>query len=347
MSSRNRLGDFMLDCGKKQRYLRIPESPGNTKIAHIRDNAEGNVEKFNQFEQYLRDFNLSDDQLTSIYSILAAILLLGEVRFREEEGVAELENPEMAARVARLLSVEEKKFLWALQNYCVVEKGTAERRRHTGNEARDARDVLAGTLFSRLVDWIVNTLNHRLTISRAIFGDIHSITLLDMFGFECFARNRMEQLFVNCLNEQMQYHFNQRMFVWEMIEQEEEQIPVINFRFYDNKLAVDHVMGKPRGLMNLLDDASRSRQTHDFITSSINSRGSQFIKRVTPHEFTVAHYTGRVTYDARDFPAKNRDFLPPEVVDTLRSSVDTVVKTLFTNSLTKSGNLTMAFDEKK
>lgn len=155
----------------------------------------------------------------------------------------------------------------------------------------------------------------------------------------------MEQLFVNCLNEQMQYHFNQRMFVWEMIEQEEEQIPVINFRFYDNKLAVDHVMGKPRGLMSLLDDASRSRQTHDFITSSINSRGSQFIKRVTPHEFTVAHYTGRVTYDARDFPAKNRDFLPPEVVDTLRSSVDMVVKTLFTNSLTKSGNLTMAFDE--
>ncbi|XP_059618004.1 neither inactivation nor afterpotential protein C [Phlebotomus argentipes] len=345
LASRTRLGEFMLDCGRKYRYLRIPDIAGNCKSTQIRDDVAGNAEKFAEIEQCLVDFGLSEEQLTSFCCILAAILLLGELNFREEEGVGELENVEMAARVARLLKVEEKKFVWALQNYCVVEKGSAERRRHTGNEARDARDVLAGALYSRLVDWIVNILNHQLTISRAIFGDAHSITLLDMFGFECFPRNRMEQLFVNCFNEQMQYHFNQRMFVWEMIEQEEEQIPVINFRFYDNKLAVDHVMAKPHGLMTFLDNASRSRLSHDFITNAINSRSSQFVRRVTPNEFSLAHYTGRVTYDARDFPAKNRDFLPPEVVDTLRASVNTIVKTLFTNQLTKAGNLTMPFDE--
>lgn len=168
-----------------------------------------------------------------------------------------------------------------------------------------------------------------------------------MFGFECFPRNRMEQLFVNCLSEQMQYHFNQRMFVWEMIEQEEEHIPVNNLRFYDNKQAVDHIMTKPYGLMSLIDDSSRTRLSHDTITSAINVHGRQFIRRVTPHEFSVAHYTGRVSYDVRDFPAKNRDFLPPEVVDTLRGSANVIVKTLFTNALTKTGNLTMPFDEKE
>lgn len=45
------------------------------------------------------------------------------------------------------------------------------------------------------------------------------ITLTDMFGFECFHRNRTEQLMINSLNEQIQYHYNQRMFVWEMMEQ--------------------------------------------------------------------------------------------------------------------------------
>ncbi|XP_055680754.1 neither inactivation nor afterpotential protein C isoform X2 [Lutzomyia longipalpis] len=345
MSSRGRLGDFMLDCGRKYRYLRVPEAPGSGKSTHIRDNAEGNAAKFAEFEQNLLDLGFSEEHLGSIHVILAAILLFGELRFLDEGGIMELENPEVAARVARLLGVEEKKFLWALLNYCIVERGTAERRRHTGNEAREARDVLAGTLFSRLVDWITNTLNHRLTISRAIFGDAHSITLLDMFGFECFPRNRMEQLFVNCLSEQMQYHFSQRMFVWEMIEQEEEHIPVINLRFYDNKQAVDHIMAKPRGLMNLIDDATRARMPHDTITSAINVHGRQFIRRVTPHEFSVAHYTGRVTYDARDFPAKNRDFVPPEMLDTLRASGNAIVKTLFTNALTKTGNLTMPFEE--
>lgn len=41
--------------------------------------------------------------------------------------------------------------------------------------------------------------------------------LLDTFGFECFHQNNLDQLYVNCLNEQLQYHYNQRMFAWEMV----------------------------------------------------------------------------------------------------------------------------------
>lgn len=39
-----------------------------------------------------------------------------------------------------------------------------------------------------------------------------------MFGFECFNRNGLEQLMINTLNEQLQYHYNQRIFVNEMLE---------------------------------------------------------------------------------------------------------------------------------
>lgn len=82
----------------------------------------------------------------------------------------------------------------------------------------------------------------------AIFsGDIHSIVLIDMFGFECYNKNKIDQVFINSLNEQMQYHFNQRCFVWEMLEQEEEQVPVTRLNFYDNKIAVDHLMSNEKG----------------------------------------------------------------------------------------------------
>lgn len=70
---------------------------------------------------------------------------------------------------------------------------------------------------------------------------------MDLFGFECNQRNHFEELIVNSLNEQMQYHFNQRCFVWEMVEQEEEHVPVIKLQYYDNKIAVDHLMNNPKG----------------------------------------------------------------------------------------------------
>lgn len=44
-------------------------------------------------------------------------------------------------------------------------------------------------------------------------------------------------------------------------------------------------------------------------------------------------------------PDKNRDFLPPEMVETLRISKNSIVKMLFTNQLTKTGNLTVAFEQ--
>lgn len=56
-------------------------------------------------------------------------------------------------------------------------------------------------------------------------------------------------------------------------------------------------------------------------------------------EFSVAHYTGTVWYNAKEMPNKNRDFLPPEIVQVLRESRNPIVKTLFKCKLDRLGNL--------
>lgn len=168
---------------------------------------------------------------------------------------------------------------------------------------------------------------------------------MDLFGFECQARNQIDQLFVNSINEQLQYHYNQRVFVWEMIEQEEEHVPCNKLNFYDNQIAVDHLMNSPKGLFHVIDDASRGSYTYDYITDAMVNRKSPYLKRHNSHEFTVAHYTGKVMYNARDFVEKNRDFLPPEMLETMRLSEESIVKICFSNPLSKSGNLTMAMIE--
>lgn len=70
--------------------------------------------------------------------------------------------------MAELLSLDEKKFTWALVNYCAVVKGSVVRRKHTCEEAREARDMLANTIYQRLVDWLVNTINQKFTVTRAL-----------------------------------------------------------------------------------------------------------------------------------------------------------------------------------
>lgn len=119
-------------------------------------------------KQNLTDIGFSAEQLDAIHRILAAILILGNVRYMDDGKFAVVENVDVAQKVAKLLNVDEKKFQWALENYCLVQSGTAERRRHTGDEARDARDVLAGTVYCRLVDWITNIINQKLAFGRAV-----------------------------------------------------------------------------------------------------------------------------------------------------------------------------------
>lgn len=54
----------------------------------------------------------------------------------------------------------------------------------------------------------------------------------------------------------------------------------------------------------------------------------------------MAHYTGKVNYDAREMADKNKDFLPPEMIETMRASSNLTLQQLFKNKLTKTGNLT-------
>lgn len=169
MDAEERLRDFYLEGGRHYRYLRIPDVYVKSRLNYIRDDPQGNAVKFKDFELALLALDISQDTLESIYKIFAAILILGDVRFKEgEHRKAALVDPEIVGKVAELLRVDGKKFQWALLNYCLVVKGNVEKRRHTADEARDARDVLAGTIYSRLVDFIVNTINQKLAFNRAI-----------------------------------------------------------------------------------------------------------------------------------------------------------------------------------
>ncbi|CAN0478077.1 unnamed protein product, partial [Discosporangium mesarthrocarpum] len=83
-----------------------------------------------------------------------------------------------------------------------------------------ARDAVAKALYSALFDWLVEKINLTLTAAmgkRASRDTPHMYTirfigLLDIFGFEAFGSNSLEQLLINYANERLQQQFNSFVF---------------------------------------------------------------------------------------------------------------------------------------
>ncbi|XP_066253855.1 neither inactivation nor afterpotential protein C [Euwallacea similis] len=331
---------YKLSNNRDYKYLRIP-ADGKQLTNKPRDDIEGNIIKYKKIFSYLEEFEFTEDQITTFFSLISAILNLGEIKFIEddEDGSAILEDKSYANNFSQLLGLDEKKFIWSLTNYCLVKKGSAIRKRNSWIEARSIRDVLANNLYSRFVDYVVGLINEKLEIGKAIFGSKYSIHLLDFPGFECFKQNHLPQLFINILNEQLQFHFLQRTFAWEMQDAEEEGVNMQPFSFFNNRNTLNQLLSKPEGVLSIIDDAAKRNLGGQYIMDNLQSQESCRVMITKPMEFAVAHYTGIVSYNVKDMTEKNRDFLPPEIIEVLRDSDNSIIKALFAKKLDRTGCL--------
>ncbi|XP_066138034.1 neither inactivation nor afterpotential protein C [Euwallacea fornicatus] len=331
---------YKLCNNRDYKYLRIL-ADGKQLVKKPRDDIEGNIIKYKKIFSYLEEFEFTEEQITTFFSVISAILNLGEIKFTEddEDGSAILENKCYAANFSELLGLDERKFIWSLTNYCLIKKRSAIRKRNSWNEATSIRDALVNNLYNRFIDYVVGLINEKLEIGKAIFGSKYSIHLLDFPGFECFKQNHLPQLFINIFNEQLQFHFLQRIFAWEMQDAQEEGIDLQPFSFFNNRATLNQLLNKPEGVLSIIDDAAKRNLGGQYIIDNLQNQESCRVMITKPMEFAVAHYTGIVSYNVRDMTEKNRDFLPPEIIEVLRGSDNSIIKALFTKKLDRTGCL--------
>ncbi|XP_049877142.1 myosin-IIIb-like isoform X1 [Pectinophora gossypiella] len=341
LESEGRWRKFYFDEQLKSRHRYLQP----LSVAH----REHNVHRWRQLNQAFKVVGFQDEEVQIIYKMLAAILHLGDIEFGEAAGENNADNRASIIdtaplhRASCLLGVETSDLRECLTSSSVVARGETIARYSSPTEAAVARDATARGLYARAFDRIVERINALLCQNRPQNNEQLSIGILDIFGFENFSRNSFEQLCINIANEQIQYYFNQHIFTWEQQEYMAEGVPVDLVEFSDNRPVLDMLLSRPMGLLALLDEESRFPRATDrtLIEKFHNNIKSKYYVRPKSDAicFAIHHFAGRVVYQADGFLEKNRNFLPPEVVQLMRQSQYDIIRFLFQCPITKTGNL--------
>jgi len=359
--------DLMRECclnpPPTSRYL----PPHSFELPSRRDDAA----KFGELRTMLAAADIGRYDADQVFRTLAACLHLGALDFESEAlveggedvgGVKTLEPTQGSVRslqqAAGLLGVEPKPLSFALC-YRQIRTGREWVDSPNGREkALELCDSLTKAIYTSVFDWLVEQLNRWMAtgVSGEVDADAASlkslyeraplfIGVLDIFGFEIFETNSLQQLLINYANEKLQGLFNRMVVLEEERRYTDDGMPhlALDLRNIDNaacrqllEASGAEAPGVPKGLLVLLEEECHLPKGSDskMLEKLFDTAGhSHPCLRRPPKPalgFAIEHYAGEVVYDADRFLQKNKDRCPEDVLVLLRKSELPYVQTLFT-----------------
>jgi myosin V len=298
---------------------------GNTPtIDGVDDKAE-----FNATRQSLKTIGVNEAQQSEVFKLLAGLLHLGNVKIGASRTDSVLPpNEPSLAKACAILGIDPNEFSKWIVKKQLITRGEKITSNLTQAQAIVVRDSVAKFIYSSLFDWLVEIINRSLATEEVLNRVSSFIGVLDIYGFEHFAKNSFEQFCINYANEKLQQEFNQHVFKLEQEEYLREQIDWTFIDFADNQPCIDLIEGK-LGILSLLDEESRLPMGSDeqFVTKLHHNYAAdknKFYKkpRFGKSAFTVCHYAIDVTYESDGFIEKNRDTVPDEHMAVLRASTN-------------------------
>lgn len=281
----------------------------------------------------LKTIGVDEMQQTGIFNLLAGLLHLGNVKIgaSRSEGVLAPTDPSLV-RACSILGIDATDFAKWIVKKQLVTRGEKIISNLTQQQATVVRDSVAKYIYSSLFDWLVDVINRSLATDSVLSRVKSFIGVLDIYGFEHFAKNSFEQFCINYANEKLQQQFNSHVFRLEQEEYVREQIDWEFIEFSDNQPCIDLIEGK-LGVLSLLDEESRlpmgtDEQFVNKLHHNFSGDKNKFYKkpRFGKSAFTVCHYAIDVTYESEGFIEKNRDTVPDEHMAVLRASTNRFLK---------------------
>ncbi len=310
---------------KKYKYL----SGGAERAAGIND-----AQWYKEMHEGLHTFATANQQ-KHIYQILGAVLLLGNVTFKEAGNGDAM--PDLPKKLGKLLGQDDTSIIEALTHNTRVARGDRVSTKLTTEQANNARDSLAKSMYQRLFAWVAKTINTSIAADDA--GVKAVIGVLDIYGFEIMTVNSFEQFCINYCNEKLQQLFIELTLKTEQEEYVAEGIEWTSIDYFNNKVICDMVDGRG-GIVALLDEESirpgnpTDAQWLEKMRTQLKHK--HFETRAGPQDkslpegvFRIVHYAGDVDYVASGFLEKNADTLYKDLSRLMYKSSNAILHDCF------------------
>ncbi|XP_063811070.1 unconventional myosin-XIX [Pseudophryne corroboree] len=315
--------------------------PENAKFCWL-PNSEKKLEEdcFDVTKDAMLHLGIEKSTQNNMFKILAGLLHIGNLHFSEsfdESQTCEVlsDAKEFIISASNMLNIPADHLLdRILVRTITAGKQQVFKKPCKKTECYTRRDCLAKTVYARLFDWLLTVINESICAEATRWTNF--IGLLDVYGFESFPKNNLEQLCINYANEKLQQHFVSHYLKAQQEEYSAEGLKWSFISYQDNKNCVKLIDGSPVSIFSLLNEECRLNRPSD--AGQLQSR----LEKILSHNkcfgwdkcsekpnFIISHYAGKVTYHIQHMAEKNKDPVPPELIQLLQESKNSLLQKLF------------------
>eukprot|EP00038_Savillea_parva_P000944 m.100093 g.100093 ORF g.100093 m.100093 type:complete len:1206 (+) comp10335_c1_seq1:121-3738(+) len=311
---------------------------GETKARGINDKSW-----FGECTHGFQAIGFSEEETTSLWQSIAAVLMLGNVTFKSDgKDGSRLADRKAAAACEPLIGTTVDKIEAALTHNTVVAQGDLVAADLNPDKASSSRDTLCKAMYQRLFIWMCKRINQSIAVDpkeiKAVIG------VLDIYGFEVFQFNSFEQFCINYCNEKLQQFFNGRVLKDEQELYVKESIKFKEVEFVDNQDCIELIEMPKNGILAMLDEESKLPKSSDnSFCDKLHAAYAKHIRVMIPRKskmkwykqlrndegFVIRHFAGAVCYEVEGFMDKNNDALTVDLSDLMNTSKDPFLKGIF------------------
>jgi myosin-1 len=214
-------------------YRYLTKTGGVASIETMDDRQE-----WSDVQTALKVMGFSEQENDGMFSLLAAILHLGNVDFESEANMngvpgCDITTLPVLQTIADVLGTTVDRLKTVLKRRNVRTRRETVATDLSVDAAYTNRDGLAKAIYARMFKWLVKRVNKTIAVKNKR-AKRRTIGVLDIYGFEIFDDNGFEQFIINYCNEKLQQIFIELTLTQEQDEYVREGIPWTPVEYFDN-----------------------------------------------------------------------------------------------------------------